>query len=90
MGGCTFVLDIFCQQLWGAVQLGSVNLYWIYSANNCGVLFSSGVSVCPSGTRLGPEHDLRCVFVLDIFCQQLCGFVQLGCVSVPFGHKVGA
>ena len=35
-----FVLDIFCQQLWGAVQLGGVNLYWIYSVNNCGVLFS--------------------------------------------------
>ena len=28
-------------------------LYWIYFANNCGVLFSWGVSVCPSGTGLG-------------------------------------
>jgi hypothetical protein len=46
--------------------------------------------VCPSGTRLGPEHDLRYVFVLNIFCQQLWGFVQLGGVCVPFGHKVGA
>ena len=46
--------------------------------------------MCPSGTRLGPEHDLRYVFVLDIFCQQLWGFVQLGGVCVPFGHKVGA
>ena len=26
---------------------------WIYSANNCGVLFSWGVSVCHSGTGLG-------------------------------------
>ena len=27
---------------------------------------------------------------LDIFCQQLWSVVQLGGVSVPFGHKVGA
>ena len=46
--------------------------------------------MCPSGTRLGPEHDLRYVFVLNIFCQQLWGFVQLGGACVPFGHKVGA
>ena len=45
--------------------------------------------MCPSGTRLGPEHDLRYVFVLDIFCQQLWGVVQLGGVCVPFGHRVG-
>ena len=74
-----FVLDIFCQQLWGFVQLGGVCvpfghkvgactcseicfLYWIYSANNCGVFFSWGVSVCPSGTRLGPVHVLIYVF----------------------------
>ena len=31
-----------------------------------------------------------CKFVLDIFCQQLWSVVQLGGVSVPFGHKVGA
>ena len=65
-------------------------LYWIYSANNCGVLFSWGVSVCPLGTRLGPVHVLRYVFVLDIFCQQLWSLLQLGGVCVPFGHKVGA
>ena len=46
--------------------------------------------MCPSGTRLGPEHDLRYVFVLNIFCQQLWSVVQLGGVCVPFGHKVGA
>ena len=28
-------------------------LYWIYFANNCGVLFSWGVSVCPKGKGLG-------------------------------------
>ena len=48
-----FVLDMFCQQFWGVVRLGGVHLYWIYSANDCGVLFSWGVSVCPSGTGLG-------------------------------------
>ena len=46
--------------------------------------------MCPSGTRLGPEHDLRYVFVLNIFCQQLRGLVQLGVFCVLFGHKVGA
>ena len=25
-------------------------IYWIYTANNCGMLFSWGVSVCPLGT----------------------------------------
>ena len=52
-----FVLDIFCQQLWGVVHLVEclcalraqgwvmyifldMCLYWIYSANNCGVLFT--------------------------------------------------
>ena len=39
---------------------------------------------------LGGYLFLRYVFVLDIFCQQLWGFVQLGGVCVPFGHKVGA
>ena len=53
-----FVLDKFCQHLWGVVHLGGICfldmcLYWIYSANNCGVLFTWGVSVCPSGTGLG-------------------------------------
>ena len=53
-----FVLDKFCQHLWGVVHLGGVCfldmcLYWMYSAKNCGVLFSWGVSVCPSGTGLG-------------------------------------
>ena len=53
-----FVLDKFCQHLWGVVHVGGVCfldmcLYWIYSANNCGVLFTWGVSVCPSGTGLG-------------------------------------
>ena len=66
-----FLLDIFCQHLWGVVRLGGVHLYCIYSANNCGVLFSWGLFVCPSGTRLGHVHVLRYTFVLDIFCQQL-------------------
>ena len=56
-------------------------IYWIYTANNCGMLFSWGVSVCPSGTGLGNEHFLRYVFVLDIYCQQLWNVVQLrGCL----------
>ena len=56
-------------------------LYRIYSANNCGVLFSWGVSVCPSGTGLRHVHFLRYVFVLDIFCQQLWDVVHLvGCL----------
>ena len=53
-------------------------IYWIYTANNCGMLFSWGVSVCPSGTGLGNEHFLRYVFVLVIYCQQLWNVVQLG------------
>ena len=65
-------------------------LYWIYFANNCGVLFSWGVSVCPSGTGLGHVHFLRYMFVLDIFFQQLWGVVHLGGVCVPFGHRVGS
>ena len=55
-----------------------VHLYWIYSANNCGVLFSWGLSVCPSSTRLGHLHVLRYIFVLDMFCQQLWGVVRFG------------
>ena len=43
-----------------------VHLYWIYSANNCGVLFSWGLSVCPSSTRLGHLHVLRYIFILDL------------------------
>ena len=35
-------------------------------------------------------HFIRYVFVLDIFCQQLWGVVQLGGVCVPFGHRVGS
>ena len=54
-----------------------VHLYWIYSANNCRVLFSWGLSVCPSGTRLGHLHVLRYIFVLDMFCQQLWGVVDI-------------
>ena len=63
-------------------------IYWIYTANNCGMLFSWGVSVCPSGTGLGNEHFLRYVFVLDIYCQQLWNVVQLRGDCVPFGHRV--
>ena len=77
-----FVLDMFCQQLWGVVRLRVVHLYWIYSANNCRVLFSWGLSVCPSGTRLGHLHVLRYIFVLDMFCQQLWGVVRLGGVHL--------
>ena len=56
-------------------------LNWIYSANNCGVLFTWGVSVCPSGTGFGNEQFLRYVFVLDIYCQQLWNVVHLrGCL----------
>ena len=62
---------------------------WIYSANNCGVLFSWGVSVCPSSTGLDHVHFFRYVFLLDIFCQHLWGVVHLGGVCVPFGHRVG-
>ena len=61
-------------------------IYWIYTANNCGMLFSWGVSVCPSGTGLGNEHFLRYVFVLDIYCQQLWNVVQLrGLYVCPLG-----
>ena len=59
-----------------------VHLYWIYSANNCRVLFSWGLSVCHSGTRLGHLHVLRYIFVLDMFCQQLWGVVRLGGVHL--------
>ena len=60
---------------------------WIYSANNCGVLFSWGVSVCPSGTGLGDVHFMRYLFVSDIFCQQLWGVVQLGgCLCALRAH----
>ena len=55
-----------------------VHLYWIYSANNCGVLFSWGLSVCPSSTRLGHLHVLRYIFVLDMFCQQLWMYICIG------------
>ena len=77
-----FVLDMFCQQFWGVVRLRGVHLYWIYSTNNCGVLFSWGVSVCPSGTMLGNVHVLRHIFVLDMFCQQFWGVVRLGGVHL--------
>ena len=59
-----------------------VHLYWIYSANNCGVLFRWGLSVCPSSTRLGHLHVLRYIFVLDMFCQQLWGVVRLRVVHL--------
>ena len=48
-----FVLDMFCQQFWGVVRLRGVHLYWIYSANNCGVLFTCWGVCVPFGHRVG-------------------------------------
>ena len=56
-------------------------LYWIYSANNWGVLFTWWGVCVPFGHRVGSLIFLRYVFVLDIFCQQLWGVVHLmGCL----------
>ena len=73
---------------------GVIIIYWIYTANNCEMLFSWGVSVCPSGTGLENAHVSGLVnvggdyYILDIYCQQLWNVFQLGGVCVPFGHRV--
>ena len=75
VGGCLCALRA---QGWVMYIFLDMCFYWIYSANNCGVLFTWGVSVCPSGTGLGDVHFLRYEFVLDKFCQHLWGVVHLG------------
>ena len=62
---------------------------WIYSANNCGVLFSWGVSVCPSGTGLGHVHFLALCLYWIYSANNCCVFswgVSVGPLGTWLGH----
>ena len=78
VGGCLCALRA---QGWVMYIFLDMCLYWIYSANNYGVLFTWWGVCVPFGHRVGSLIFLRYVFVLDIFCQQLWGVVHLmGCL----------
>ena len=74
---CLFVLDICCQQFGEYVSVEYIYWYWIYHANTWALNVSWRVSVCPSGTGLGNVQFRKCLFVLEICCQQFGEYVSV-------------
>ena len=81
---CLFVLEICCQQFGEYVSVEYIYWYWIYHANTWALNVSWRVSVCPSGTGWGNVQFRKCLFVLEICCQQF-GEYQLN-IYVGIGY----
>ena len=71
------ILEICCQQFGEYVSVEYIYWYWIYHANTWAMNVSWRVSVCPSGTGLENVHFWKCIFVLDICCQQFREYVSV-------------
>ena len=71
------VLNMFEIIFWGVIrattktQIQKYITYGLDTANNFGMLFSCGVSVCPWGTGLGNEHFLRLYWIYTANCGML-------------------
>ena len=72
-----FVLNICCQQFGEYLSVEYICWYWIYHANTWVMNVSWRVSVCPSGTGLGNVQFRKCLFVLEICCQQFGEYVSV-------------
>ena len=71
------ILEICCQQFGEYVSVEYIYWYWIYHANTWAMNVSLRVSVCPSGTGLGNVQFWKCLFVLEICCQQFGEYVSV-------------
>ena len=71
------ILEICCQQFGEYVSVEYIYWYWIYHANTWALNVSWRVSVCPSGTGLGNVQFRKCLFVLEICCQQFGEYVSV-------------
>jgi len=71
------ILEICCQQFGEYVSVEYIYWYWIYHANTWAMNVSWRVSVCPSGTGLGNVQFRKCLFVLEICCQQFGEYVSV-------------
>ena len=71
------ILEICCQQFGEYVSVEYIYWYWIYHANTWAMNVNLRVSVCPSGTGLGNVQFWKCLFVLEICCQQFGEYVSV-------------
>ena len=71
------ILEICCQQFGEYVSVEYIYWYWIYHANTWAMNVSWRVSVCPLGTGLGNVQFRKCLFVLEICCQQFGEYVSV-------------
>ena len=61
-------------------------LIWIYHAKTWVMNVSWRVSVCPSGTGLGNVHFWKCIFPLDMCCQQFGEYESVEYMCCGIGY----